>query len=230
MGILQDLFTALKGGANELGEAVVDANAVRILEQEIRNAEEAINKAKQSLTQLKGTEIQLKRTLNSLSQDISDYEAKALKALDSGNEALATEVAERIADLEADHSEQQAEHLKLTQEIENINKLIRQRVKTIKKNKRELEKVKTVKQLQKATSSISSNIAATSSSGNRVNAALERVKAKQQNWQDNMEAGEWMAQQETSDDLDTKLKAAGIGASGSNSASVLERLKAKRNP
>ena len=30
MGVLRDMFTALKGGANEVGEAIVDANAIRI--------------------------------------------------------------------------------------------------------------------------------------------------------------------------------------------------------
>ena len=43
MGVLKDLFAAVKGGANEVGEAIIDANAIRILEQEIRDAENAIN-------------------------------------------------------------------------------------------------------------------------------------------------------------------------------------------
>ena len=42
MGVLRDMMTALRGGANEVGEAIVDANAIRILEQEIRDAEGAI--------------------------------------------------------------------------------------------------------------------------------------------------------------------------------------------
>ena len=48
MGVLKDLMQAVRGGANELGEAIVDANAIRILEQEIRDAESAISSAKQS--------------------------------------------------------------------------------------------------------------------------------------------------------------------------------------
>ena len=31
MGILRDMFTAIKGAGSEAGEAIVDANAVRIL-------------------------------------------------------------------------------------------------------------------------------------------------------------------------------------------------------
>lgn len=228
MGILRDIFTALKGGVNEAGEAVVDANAVRILEQEIREADTAIVKAKQSLTTLKATEIKMKREIQSLERDLADYEAKAVQALNQGREDLATEVAERIAEIETDLSERVAEHSRLAEEVNAINDMIRKRAKTIQKNKRELEKVKTIKQLQKTTSSISSNFAATGSSEHRVSDALARVKAKQQNWRDNMQAGEWMDKQESDGSLDSKLKDAGIGDTGSSTASVLERLKAKQ--
>ena len=61
MSILKNILTAIRGGASEVGEAVVDANAMRILGQEIRDAETAITQAKQSLTGLKASEIKLKR-------------------------------------------------------------------------------------------------------------------------------------------------------------------------
>ena len=88
-----------------MGEAIVDANAVRILEQEIRDAETAISgSAKQSLTRMKSAEIKLKREIATLDADVADYEQKAVAALNAGEEALATEVAERIAELEADRT------------------------------------------------------------------------------------------------------------------------------
>ncbi|MDF1644254.1 MAG: PspA/IM30 family protein [Pseudomonadales bacterium] len=229
MSILKNILTAVRGGASEVGEAVVDANAMRILSQEIRDAESAISKAKQSLTSLKASEIKLKREINSLQQDIADYESKALQALEANNEALAIEVANRIAELEAEVADKSTEHSGLSAQVDKINSLIRTREKTIQKNKREVEKIKTVEQLQKATSTMSTNFAATNASEHRVSAALERVKAKQTNWEDRMEAGEWMAESSQSDELDSKLKAAGIGAGAdSGGASVLERLKAKK--
>ena len=228
MSVLRDLFTALRGGASEVGEAVIDANAVRILEQEIRDAEAAIGKAKQSLTRMKGTEIRLKREIGVLDADISDYEKKAMAALNNGEEALATEVAERIAELESDRNDKGSEQASLDAEINKIHTMIKARERTIQKNKRELDKVRTVRELQRATESVSSNFAATGSSEHRVAKALERVKAKQENWQDRMQAGEWMADKEGGDDLDAKLREKGIGDSGSPGASdVLARLKAK---
>ncbi|MYA18472.1 MAG: PspA/IM30 family protein [Gammaproteobacteria bacterium] len=228
MSVLRDLFTALRGGASEVGEAVIDANAVRILEQEIRDAEAAIGKAKQSLTRMKGTEIRLKREIGVIDSDIADYEQKAMAALNGGQEALATEVAERIAELETDRNDKGSEQATLDAEINKIHAMIKARERTIQKNKRELDKVRTVRELQRATESVSTNFAATGSSEHRVAKALERVKAKQQNWQDRMQAGEWMAEKESGDDLDARLQAQGIGDGGSPAASdVLARLKAK---
>jgi len=228
MGILKNILTAVRGGASEVGESIVDANAVRILGQEIRDAQDAIGKAKQSLTGLKASEIKLKREINSLESDIASYESKAVQALEAGNEALAVEVAERIAEIESEAAEKGAEHSALSAQVNKINSMIRQREKVIQKNGRELEKIKTVEQLQKATSSMSTNFAATNASEHRVSKALERVKKKQANWEDRMEAGEWMEGEAGSDDLDRKLKDAGIGANTSSGASsVLERLKKK---
>ena len=228
MSVLRDLFTALRGGASEVGEAVIDANAVRILDQEIRDAETAIGKAKQSLTRMKGTEIRLKREIGVLDADIADYEQKALAALNGGEEALATEVAERIAEHESDRNDKGSEQAALDAEINTIHAMIKARERTIQKNKRELDKVRTVRELQRATESVSTNFAATGSSEHRVAKALERVKSKQQNWQDRMQAGEWMAEKDSGDDLDQKLRAKGIGDGGSPGASdVLARLKAK---
>ncbi|MCY4013320.1 MAG: PspA/IM30 family protein [Gammaproteobacteria bacterium] len=229
MGVLRDMFTALKGGANEVGEAIVDANAIRILEQEIRDAETAIASAKQSLTRMKSSEIKLKREVATIDADVADYEQKAVKALNAGEEALATEVAERIAELESERGEKAGEQATLDAEVQKIHAMIKARERTIAKNKRELDKVRTVQELQRATESVSKNFAATGSSGHRVSKALERVKAKQQGWQDRMEAGEWLEHQEAGDDLDAKLRAKGLGDSANTGASdVLARLKARQ--
>ena len=229
MGVLRDMFTALKGGANEVGEAIVDANAIRILEQEIRDAENAIASAKQSLTRMKSTEIKLKRELATLNADIGDYERKAVAALEGGEEGLATEVAGRIAELESDREEKSSEQAALDVEIGKIHQMIKARERTIQKNKRDLDKVRTVQELQRATASVSKNFAATGSSGHRVSKALERVKAKQTDWQDRMQAGEWLEGKEAGDDLDAKLRAKGIGGSAGGGANdVLARLKARQ--
>jgi phage shock protein A len=225
MSILKNIMTAIRGGASEVGEAVVDANAVRILEQEVRDAQTAIGKAKNSLREMKATEISLNRKVNTLDKDISGLEDKAVACLNQGNEALAGEVAERIAEKETERDELDAEHLTTKVSVNKVNQMIKAYEKRIQKSKRDLDKIKTVEQLQKATSSISTNMAATGSADSKVNAALERVKAKQQRYDDKLEASDWMSDQ--GDDLDKKLVEAGLGDKSSGSAAVLERLKSK---
>lgn len=227
MSILRNIMTAIRGGASEAGEAIVESQAVRILEQEIRDAEEAIKKARSSLTTLKASEIKLKREVATLGSDISGYEKKTMTALEQGDEALALEVAERIAELEAEQQDKNSDLSALTTQIHEINSMIRKRSGVIQKNKRELDKVKTIAQIQKTTTSLSSNIAATGSSTNRVADALERVKDKQQNWKDQMEAGEWMSTEENSD-LDSRLRNAGIGEQHNSGKDILARLKNKQ--
>ena len=46
-GIVTKLWTALRGAANEAGEFAVDANATRILDQEIRDADTELRQARE---------------------------------------------------------------------------------------------------------------------------------------------------------------------------------------
>jgi len=70
MKFLRDIVTAVRGGVNEVGEAIVDNQAMRILEQEIRDAEDAISNAKVSLSQLKAKEIGMAKKINDIDTDI----------------------------------------------------------------------------------------------------------------------------------------------------------------
>ena len=50
--IWSKLFTALRGGASEVGESIVDQQALRILDQEIRDADSALANAKRELVSI----------------------------------------------------------------------------------------------------------------------------------------------------------------------------------
>ena len=50
--VLKKLLTAMRGSVNELGEAVVDTQGNRILEQELRDSEQELKQAKQELAGL----------------------------------------------------------------------------------------------------------------------------------------------------------------------------------
>ena len=52
MSVWKKLITAVKGGANEAAQSVVDSQAIRILEQEIREAKEELRKSDHARTQI----------------------------------------------------------------------------------------------------------------------------------------------------------------------------------
>ena len=52
MRVFAKLFTAVRGGVREAAEVVVDANALRIFEQEIYECESALQQAKKDLSRV----------------------------------------------------------------------------------------------------------------------------------------------------------------------------------
>ena len=83
MSILKKIMTALRGGAREVGELVVDANGTRIFEQEIKDAQEHLNKARHDLTDVMAKQMQASRQVESLKKEMSEHETYAGQALDT---------------------------------------------------------------------------------------------------------------------------------------------------
>ena len=94
--VLKKLLTAMRGGVNELGEAVVDGQGSRILEQELRDAEHELKQARQELAALMAEAASLARQIRQETDQASKREQDARKALAARQENLAREVAERI--------------------------------------------------------------------------------------------------------------------------------------
>ena len=94
MNVWSKMLTALRGGANEVGEAVVDSQALRILDQEIRDADVELRKSKEALAEIMAKQKLASDKVNKSAASIGEYEQYALKALEAGNETLAKEVAD----------------------------------------------------------------------------------------------------------------------------------------
>ena len=97
MSVLKKIMTAIRGGAREVGELVVDANGTRIFEQEINDAQTHLRKAKQDLTEVMAKQMQASRKAEATKASISEHEGYVAQALDKDDEALALEIAEKIA-------------------------------------------------------------------------------------------------------------------------------------
>ena len=204
MSVLKKIMTAIRGGAREVGELVVDANGTRIFEQEINDAQTHLRKAKQDLTEVMAKQMQASRKAEATKASISEHEGYAAQALDKDDEALALEIAEKIAQLDVE----------LTDETEY---------------ERQLSMVKTTESVQKASAAITDNF---SSSNSRILSAkdsLERIKKRQQDNFDKMSAAEALMEEDSDKGLEDRMKAAGIGEQKTSANSVLDRIKANKS-
>ncbi|KZN37948.1 hypothetical protein N480_14485 [Pseudoalteromonas luteoviolacea S2607] len=229
MSILKKLFTAVKGGVNEVGENIVDANAILIFEQEIRDAQEALSVAKRSLTEVMAKEMQTTRAIKTLDSEIEKHEGYAGQALEKGEESLALEIAGKIAEFEQQKSEQQAVLATFTSGVTKLKQQVKRAEKTIVENQRQLSMVKTTESVQKATMAVNDNMTSGDSAMASAKQSLERIKQRQMDRQDKMDAAQQLADESSDKFLHDKMRAAGIGEEAAKGADILARIKAKQS-
>jgi len=221
-------MTAIRGGASEAGEAIIDANATRIFEQEIRDAENHLTKAKRDLTGVMAEQMAAKRDVDRLTREITEHEGYVGQALEKGDETLALAVAEKIASLETEFASQQQALTSYTTSSERLKELVKKSERQVAEHKRQLSMVKTTESVQKATSAITDNFSSSNSKLLSAKDSLERIKAKQQKFDDKMKAAELLESEDSDTSLQAQLKSAGIGAQDNSANSVLDRIKAKQ--
>jgi len=219
------MVTALRGGVNEAGEAIVDSQALRILDQEIRDASEELKRSKDSLAEIMARRKLADEKCNQLQKGIAEHEGYAIKALEKSDEKLALEVAERIADLENNLGSEKEAAENYAQSIEKLRLAINQAEKNLKRLKQQVDTVKATEQVQKAQSAVAERHSGSNSKMRTAMESLERIKERQTLKDAQIKAADEMAATTGYDEsLKTKLEAAGI-ATGSSSSAVLERIK-----
>ena len=97
MTLWRKVGTLFRASAHEPLEQLVDANALRIMEQELRDTEHAMLLAKRELAGLMATIKQLQRSNEQLRTDLAQREEQARQALARDEAGLAYELAEWIA-------------------------------------------------------------------------------------------------------------------------------------
>lgn len=228
MSIFKKLVTAVRGGATEVGEAIVDTQAIRILDQELRDAKKALNDAKTNLTSIMAEKMGVSRKVKELSEKIKEHEGYAMQALDKNDEALAGDVAQKISEFEYELNIQQGILDGYETKVTSLKKMIRQTERNIQAMDREISVVKTTAKVQKANDLAAAKFSGSNSSLSSATDSLERIKARQQKREDQAAAALELDSEDKGDDLQARLKNAGIVDSGSSGSSVLERLKKQK--
>ncbi|AMK31905.1 MULTISPECIES: PspA/IM30 family protein [Pseudomonas] len=227
MSLLKKIVTALRGGASEVGEAIVDSQALRILDQEIRDADNNLIDARNQLVKIMAKHKTAQQRITEFDKTIGDWEQKAIAALDKGEEGLAHECAARIADLTNQRDSEQALADQFGASVATLTATVSKTEAQIKGLKQQVDLVKARESVQRAQVSAASATGGANGSLETAVGSLDRIKKRQSERAAELEAAAELAGKADGSDLEARLKAAGIGASNSGADDVLARLKAK---
>ncbi|MGO2262328.1 PspA/IM30 family protein [Halomonas sp.] len=227
--MLSKIMTALRGKANETGQAVVDSQALRILDQEIRDSENHLKQSKTELARLMGQRQLNSNKADTLESKIAELEQSAEAALDKGEEALAVEVAERMVSMQDELDAERSIVSEYDASIESLRGAIRNTDNQLRQLKQQVSVVKATESAQKAQSAVAARHSGQNSAMGSAMESLDRIRERQQLNSAQMQAADQMAAEESGSSLDSRLKAAGIGANERKAEDVLARLKAKKN-
>lgn len=228
MSVWSKLITALRGGAHEAGEAIVDTQALRILDQEIRDADADLRKSKEALAEIIAKEKLARGKAEQSAAKIAEYEGYAVKALERGDEALALEVSGKIAALEQARDEEQTQAQQFAASATQLRQAIAQAESHIRRLKQQADTVKATENVQRAQATVAERYSGSESRVQTALQSLERIKQKQAERGARLQAAAELAQEGSEDALQQRLREAGITPDVSSASAVLARLKAQR--
>ena len=228
MNLWSKMLTALRGGMNEAGEAVVDTQALRILDQEVRDASSELKLSKESLVAIIAQQKVTEQKVATLKASITEYEGYAIQALNKEDDVLALEVAEKIAGLENQLATEVESVEGFSISANNLKAAIASADNNIKRLKQQIDTVKATESVQRAQESVSQRYAGSNSKLQTAMDSLERIKQKQALTAAKLQATEELHAETGEQSLQDKLQKAGIAPQAQQASNVLERLKNKQ--
>ena len=227
MSIWSKIITALRGGVNEAGEAIADAQALRILDQEIRDAEEELNNSRDSLAEMMARQKVAEQKWTTLDAKITKFEDYAVQALEKNDESLALELAAKIADLEKQRNTEQSACDEYTNNANSLRHAVKKADTEIKHLKHQVGTVRATENVQRAQAAVAQRHSDSNSRLSTAMDSLERIKEKQGLKSAQLNAAQELAEEVSDDSLNNRLEAAGITSDSLNGDVVLARLKSK---
>ncbi len=227
MSMLAKLSALFRGTAREAGQAVVDANALKILDQEIRDADTAQGKARDDLAGLVARRRMAENELKSFGDQIAKYESSVRAAMSQGKTDLAREVAGRIAELETEIGTRGP----LIEGMKEAEARLRTAISTtdqkIETLRREIDIVKVNDSVQRAQTSVALQSQGAHSRIGSAADSLQRIKQRQAIQEERLRVGQELEDKRSGADLDAKLREAGILPGHASADDVLARLTAR---
>jgi phage shock protein A len=226
--MLKMFSTLVRGAVAEAEEAVLDANATRLLAQQLREAAAALEHSKRELACAMAYRASEQRAAASLDQRIAALEESAVAALRGGREDLAKEAAAVIAATEEERRDRCASIERFDKDIVRLRQLTEHGRSRLTELRRGLELARVQEALTRAGANGRLAIVEGNGALNDAERTLERIRQRHQSGDDLQEALEALERDAMARGLDERLADAGFGASKRTAArDVLDRLKMK---
>lgn len=225
MSILSKIFTLFRGTATEAGQAVVDKNAIRILDQELRDSTTELAKSKGELTKVMAQRQLAANRGTALLAKRKEYEGYVQGALGKGDESLAREVAVKLSDVERDLQAEATNVQQMDNSIGSLKTAIRSTETQLTRLKQQIDTVKATEAVQRAQSAVSARHSGANSKIGTALDSLERIKQRQEEQGARFEAAQQLEHEAGDGDLQARLAQAGLVNDASNVDGILERFR-----
>lgn len=225
--MFKTLATIFRGRTAEAAERLADANALTILDQQIRDSAGVLDRARRALAIALAQNATETRRVDGVKARIADLESRAMAALDGGREDMATEAAEAIAGLEADFDSATASQAGFARQSAKLKGIIGD----AERRMAELERGRRAARASDAVQRLRVNGQAQLGAGPLIEAeaTLRRVQNLQAESQAAGEALDALDGTSGSERISQRLEAAGFGQTVKPTAkNVLERLKQQK--
>lgn len=224
MSMWKNLVALVRGTAHETGQSIVDAKALTILDQQIRDAGSLQAKARDDLATLTAKRRMMEKELEALTSQREKYESSARAAMARGDMDLAREVAQRLATIEQEQSTKTPQIADMRAAEDKIRAIIKTGDGKIDALRREVDVVRANESVQKAQASVASSYGGATASLGSAADSLARLKERQAIREEKFKASAELEDMRTGADLDAKLQAAGLLPGHSSADDILARL------
>jgi phage shock protein A len=229
--MLRTLTTLLRGAAAEAEEAIFDANAIRVLQQQLRDAAGALEHCKRELACAMAHQASEERAVSALAERIAELEASARQAIAAGRDDLAQDVATVIAANEDERAERAAAVERFGSDVRRLKQISEDARRRLQDLRRGLETARAQDALRRAGANGRRAIVAGSGALREAEATLGKIRELQARDEDVSAALDELERKESGRDLTDRLAQAGFGPKPrTNPADVLARLRASSTP
>lgn len=180
MNMLSKVIKALKSSFHETTEVMIDAQALRILDQEVRDASESLKLSKNELSEIKAKQKLAEKMRGLLDKKIKEKEKLITTELEkSKNSKKAKEYASDLVFLSSEREKENTKAKGLKKNVQELQSNISKNEKNIKRLKQQVDRVKAKESLLQAQSVVAERYKGSEEKIRSAFNSLEKIKLRQ---------------------------------------------------